>query len=297
MLPRRLQYRISNFKVSATHRASMRFRSLSATEARVVLSLEAAGEEELSLDTIADRGDVGRGFARKLAHTLQKKGWIQRVGRGRYLLNPVRHGPDALPDSDPIRVGSHLVRPYFFGFATAAELWGYLHQAGRVYYIAAPVRTSVQPRHVARFRFVRVRPSQFFGLQQLSRRGSTVWVSDRERTVLDCVARPELSGGPGGVMQILSRAKVELSWSRLSTYLRKSGNLSLARRVGFLAEWVRPSVPLPRTFTAAWRPTPDDPWVPLGPVRTYGRTGPHDPRWHIVRNVPERTLLSEVDRR
>ena len=262
----------------------------------MILSLEAEGEEELTLDTIVERAGVRRGFARKLAHDLVRKGWVQRVGRGRYLLNPVRHGPEALPDADPLRVGSHLVRPYFFGYATAAELWGFLHQAGRVYYIVTPVRTSARPKHAARFRYVRVAPSHFFGLQQLQRRGSTLWVSDRERTVIDCVARPNLSGGPGGVVQIISRTREAISWDRLTKYLRKTGNRSLALRIGFLAEWIRPSVPLPRSWTNAWLPRPGDPWVPLGPARTYGRVGTRDRRWHIVRNVPDAVLLSEVER-
>ena len=270
-------------------------RSLSAAEARVVLSLEAEGESELSLDTIEKRAQVRRGFARKLAHDLVRKGWIQRVGRGRYLLNPSERGPEAVPDADPLRVGSHIVRPYHFGYASAAELWGFLLQVGRVYYIVTPVRTSVRLDHPAQFRFVRSRPDRFFGAQEMTRRGEVLFVSDPERTVIDCVDRPDLSGGLGGVAQIIARAKPRLVWRRLSDYLERLGNRSLSLRVGFLMERVRPTVAPPPSWGTRWCARPDEPWVPLGPPRTFGRRGPHDSRWHIIQNVPDRVLFSEVE--
>ena len=289
-------YQISNFKALATYAFLVPLRSLSATEARVVLSLEADGESELSLDSIVARAGVRRGFARKLAHGLVRKGWIQRVGRGRYLLNPSRHGPEAIPDTDPLRAGSHIVRPYYFGYASAAELWGFLLQAGRVYYVVTPVRTSVRLTHPAQFQFVRIRPDRFFGSQEIRRRGETVRVSDPERTVIDCVERPDLSGGLGGAAQVIARAKPQLDWARLSDYLERMNNRSLTLRVGFLAEQVRPSVRPPPSWERRWKARPEEPWVPLGPPRTFGRRGSRDRRWHIVRNVPDRVLFSEVER-
>jgi predicted transcriptional regulator of viral defense system len=259
------------------------------------LSLEEERKDEISLDTIERYGRVRRGFARKLAHDLVAKGWLQRVGRGRYLLNPGTYGPEAVPDTDPLRIGSRLVQPYYFGYATAAELWGFLLQPGRVYFLVTPTRTSVRVAHTAQFRVIRVTPPRFFGITQMERRGQTLQVSDPERTVLDCTDRPELSGGVAGSAQILARAKRQLSWKRLGIYLEKLGNQSLARRVGFLAEQVRPSMPPPSSWVNTFLPGPEEPWVPLGPPRVYGRRGIRDIRWHIVRNVPDRVLFAEAD--
>lgn len=273
----------------------MRPRSLSAAEARVVLSLEELGRDELSLDTVQELARVRRGFARRLAHGLVAKGWLHRVGRGRYLLNPSRYGPDAAPETDPLRLARHLVRPYYFGYATAAELWGFLLQPGRTYYLVTPTRTAVRLAGPARFRVVRVAPRRFFGLTELRRRGETLAVSDPERTVLDCLDRPDLAGGIAGAVQVLARAKPRISWGRLVSYATRLGNQSLGVRLGFLAERVRPAVPLPPHWRDRLLPRAGDPWVPLGPPRTYGRRGPHDRRWHVILNVPERELLAEAD--
>ena len=66
----------------------MDFRSLSQTEAKVILALEAEGREIVSLTEIRKRTGASPGFARKLAHELVRKGWLQRVRQGTYLLEP-----------------------------------------------------------------------------------------------------------------------------------------------------------------------------------------------------------------
>lgn len=273
----------------------MQARSLSPLEARIVLSLEAEGKVDLTLGEIQRRARVSRGFARRLAHELVKKAWIQRVGRGRYLLNPSRHGPDTIPDTDPFRLGSRIASPYYFGYATAAELHGLLPQAGRVYYVVTPRRGSSHWPHAAQFRRVTVSRRRFFGVQQIERRGERICVSDLERTVLDCLERPELSGGPGGVVQVLRSAGVRLDWARLSRYIDRLGNRSLALRLGFLSEWIGPPVHPPREWIERIRARPGEPFVPLGGPKEFGRRGAHDGRWHVIRNLSEAVLRSEVD--
>jgi predicted transcriptional regulator of viral defense system len=268
-------------------------RSLSRTEAKVILSLEAEGREVVSLDEIRRRAGVSPGFARKLAHELVRKQWLQRLRRGTYLLNPSQHGPDALPDTDPLRVGSRLVEPYYFGYATAAELRGLLPQASRVYFIVTTVRWVPSRAMGIEFRSVHVSPRRFFGAERLRRRGVTISVSNLERTILDCLERPEYAGGLPGVVQILGLAKPRLDWSRLGSYLDRIGNRSLALRAGYLVERVRPSVPAPEGWVRKRRARAGEPFVPLGPPRMYGRKGPRDDRWHVIRNIPDGQLFAE----
>jgi len=288
-----ISYRNGNIHVSRTLCAIVEFRSLSKTEAKVVLSLEADHEDLVTLAGIQKRAGVSSLFARKLAHDLVRRGWLQRVRRGTYLLNPSRHGPEALPDTDPLRIGSRLLDPYYFGYATAAELHGLFPQASRVYYLVTTERYIAAGHTTARFRVVRTRPARFFGTQSMVRRGETLVVSDPERTILDCLERPEFSGGMAGVVQIFALAKPRLDWPRFASYLDRFGNRSLVLRAGFLAERVRPSVRPPAAWLRACRPRPEESFVPLGPPSTHGRRGPHDARWHVIRNVSDAQLFAE----
>jgi predicted transcriptional regulator of viral defense system len=269
-------------------------RTLSTTQAKVILSVEAEGGQTISLDEVQRRAGVSRSFARKLAHDLVRKGWLQRIRRGTYLVNPSRRGPDALPDRDPLRVGSHLVSPYYFGFATAAELLGLLPQAGTTYYVVTPVRTTAAPPGPSRFRIVHCPTRRFFGTQELRRREEVVRISDRERTLIDLVDRPEYSGGLPGAASALATAKPQLNGSRLARYVERLANRSLAARLGYLLERVRPELPLPPEAVRRLRPRPSAPYVPLGSPREFGRRGPRDERWHIIRNVPDSQLFGEV---
>ncbi len=271
----------------------MEFRSLSQREARVILSLEAEGKELLSIADLQTRASVRPGFARKIAHDLVRKGWLQRLRRGTYLLNPGGHGPEALPDTDPFRVGSLLVEPYYFGFATAAELHGLLPQASRVYYLVSTARGATGSDLLARYRFVRTRASRFFGRTRLKRRGITLFVSDVERTLIDCVNRPDFSGGMGGVAQMLALAKPRLNWKRLESHVHRFGNRSLIHRMGYLLDRIRPSVKPPEFWSRTASVPADAPYAPLGSPAKYGRRGTRDSRWHVIENVPAAELFAE----
>ena len=273
----------------------MRVRSLTPSEARVVLSLEEEHRSEVSLREIERRADVSPAFARKLAHQLVEKRWLQRVRPGIYLLNPSSHGPEAIPDTDPFRAGSHLVDPYYFGFATAAELHGLHPQMGRVYYVVTPRRRIPSIAHAARFRAVHCAPNRFFGRTMLVRRGESLQVSDIERTVLDCLERPELVGGFAGAVRVLQAARSRIRWAKLAGYARRLGSRSTAARIGFLSEALLPRLPIPPDWHRNFGGPSGPAYVPLGPPREFGRRGGHDARWRIIRNVPGSLLRSEVE--
>jgi len=276
-------------------RARSPVRTLSGTEAKVVLSLEADGRELVSLSDLMGRAGISREYARKLAHDLVRKEWLQRVHRGVYLLNPSRHGPAAVPDTDPFRIGRRLADPYYFGFATAAELWGLLPQIGRVYYVVSPGSGRSPPGGPVEFRMVHESPPRFFGTRRIRRRGESLVVSDLERTVLDCLDRPEFSGGLPGAVHVLASAKRKLDWARIERYVRRLGRRSLALRLGYLAERTRPDIRLPSAWVRRLRPRDADPFVPLGPPRVHGRTGPRDRRWHVIRNLSDAHLFGEEE--
>jgi predicted transcriptional regulator of viral defense system len=273
----------------------MRPRSLSPTEARVVLALESDRVEEVGLAGLRERAAVSPGHARKLAHGLVRKGWLQRIGRGRYLLNPSDRGPAAIPDTDPLRLGRHLFSPYYFGYATAAELLGLLPQASGTYYLVTPETRRLGGELADRYRRVHVPSSRFFGTRRLVRRGETLVVSDLERTVLDCLERPSLSGGLPGAVRVLESAGGSIDWGRLERYRRRLRVDALDRRLAYLVDRLRPTVRPPAAWIRALRPPADAPLVPLGARSEFGGRGPRDPTWRVLLNVPERLLFGEVD--
>ncbi len=271
-------------------------RSLSAAEGRVVLSLEAQAAETLTLGDIARLlGGASPSYARKLAFGLVRKGWVQRVGKGVYLLNHASAGPDAIPDTNPFRVGSHLVEPSYFGYATAANLHGLLAQTPRTYFVVTTSRKTVRVLEPAEFRLVWVPSRKFFGAARMEKYGASISVSNLEKTLLDCLDRQDLAGGMPAVVQVVHSAKPRIAYGRLRKYVVRMDNKSLAQRLGFLLERVRPEVPVPRSFLRFLRARTGVAFVALGSPGLYGNRGRHRNDWRIVVNVPDVQLLGEVD--
>ena len=95
--------------------------------------------------------------------------------------------------------------------------------------------------------------------------------------MLDCLSRPEFSGGLGGVVKVIESAAERLNWDRLDRYLQRLGSRSLALRLGYLVDSVVRTTPPPARWIARAQETdPDEPYIPLGAPKEFGRRG--DPR-------------------
>jgi len=57
-------------------------------------------------------------------------------------LIPAERGEHAFPDTNPLFIGSVLVTPYYFSFATAAFLWSLSTQAAATVYVATATRKA-----------------------------------------------------------------------------------------------------------------------------------------------------------
>ncbi|HLF06946.1 MAG TPA: type IV toxin-antitoxin system AbiEi family antitoxin, partial [Thermoplasmata archaeon] len=214
----------------------METRTLSRKEAQVILGLLAEGKIELALGDIERIAAVTPVHSRKLAHVLRRKGWIQKIGAGRFLINPPQNGPDAIPDSDPLRIGSRLVSPYYLGFGTAANLHGLLSSYGTTYYVVTPGPRHRLPTEPVEFKLVRTEPDRFFGMVKKERHETAYVISDLERTVIDCLRRPDYCGGIPGVVEIVARARKRWSTRKLLAYLARFGDRSLMQRLGYLLD-------------------------------------------------------------
>lgn len=273
---------------------SMGSRTLSARESDVILSLEAEDRDEVTITDIAERASVSRSYARKLAHDLHQKRWLQRIGRGRYLRIPAKNGPEAIPETNPFRLGSHLVDPYYFAYGTAANFHGLVTQAPRTYMLATTVDTERELREPIAFRIVTTVPRKFFGWEETERYGETVKVTDLDKTLLDCLDRQDLAGGLPGVVQAISQAKPRIDADRLGRYVKRFETGSLAQRLGYLLERVRPQVEVDKALIETLRSHQTSSYVHLGSPARYGTQGDHDSEWKVIVNVPEEEMFGEV---
>ena len=92
-------------------------------------------------------------------------------------------------------------------------------------------------------RIVNPVPRKFFGFGPVDVLGYTVAMSDREKTVIDCIDRPDLVGGEGEAAAILTTACHRIDWHRAADYLERIASRTLTRRFGWLVDHAGATIP------------------------------------------------------
>lgn len=270
-------------------------RSLSDLEAKLILHLEWEKQPVVTIDEARAILDCSYDHARLVLHRLARNRWLAPLTPGKYELIPAERGAHAFPDTNPLFVGSVLVDPYAFSFATAAFFHGLSTQASATVYLATPVRTGrrlYQVRGKA-YRLVFQSPQKFFGSVDVDAYGSRVRMAGPEKTVLDALDRPEYAGDIPEIAGMLQRGHGRLDWEKLAEYGLRFESQALIQRLGYLIDLLRlPVGEQVRTLLLAGmgKSTPY-----LGRPRQWGTGGEYDATWRIVDNVPRQELLAEIE--
>ena len=265
--------------------------SLSDAEATFLTTLAASGKQ---IFVTKDGYDVlGQGKAtRDALARLVDKGWLERIEKGKYLIVPLEAGPDRTWTEDAHVIAGHLVSPSMVSHWSALNYWNLTEQVPRVTYVQTTARKeNRRPRVLGmQFRIVRVKPRKFFGSHGYRAGESQVEVTDREKTIVDCLDRPDLSGGLGQVGKALLAGDGDFDWDRTTMYLHRFGSGAVVKRLGFLVETLE--------LTHPPEPRMLDEWLGL---RTAGiskldPSTPREPhriatRWRVEVNLPEEGLL------
>lgn len=227
-----------------------------------------------------------KAMARKKLHQLEKRGWIARLERGKYLVIPLEAGSTRTWSEDSYIVSSTLVQPAAIAYWSAIRHWNWTEQIPRVVYVQTTARKKMSQRIVfgVRYQFVTVPQKKFFGNIKEWRKGKEILITDREKTLLDCGDDVERAGSIEELSKAIRSAAKEISWQKLDQYSKRFPNRSAMKRLGFLFETLVTDLPSEATRTlAGWRTRLSAGVVPLQPGgRTAGRI---ETRWRLRVNT------------
>jgi len=191
-------------------------------------------------DDAATAAGVDHARAARLLRHLAEQGWVARVQRGLYTTVPLQAEDPAVWRADPWAIAAAALGPGYVGGWTALQHWDLTDQifATTVFITSRSVPRRARTIGGARFE-VRHRPaSALFGTRRVWRDGAPVAVSDRERTLVDCLDDPSLGGGLRHVTEALVTYAGEHgdSWDRVIEYADRLGNRTVFKRLGYIAE-------------------------------------------------------------
>lgn len=263
---------------------------LSHLEQTIYFACQRQGRNLLTAKAVRQWVDISRKHAVNLLASMAHKGALHRVGRGRYAVIP----PDVLYERKSFVIDPHLIldelmvangaeERYYVAYQSAAALHGAAHQLPFTLTVAIPRQRRPIELGQARIRFVQLRPDWFFGYREMAYGEAQLYVSDREKTILDCLDRFDLCGGVEEVARTISVLVAEIAPDKLSDYLGRMDNQALTQRLGLILERLSTVQPVDEGLLAGISRSVGDHVYPLDPHGPAG--GPVDARWRIRENL------------
>ena len=261
----------------------------------MVLALSEQGRRAITRTEIIELLGTSPQAADHIIRSLRRKGWLERGGWGRYLLIPPDQGWQALGESNLLALATSIANPYYFGFATAAAHYGLTTQTRSTIFLVTP--RHVRPKEIqgTKVRIIKLAPKRFFGFGEVDALGYSVMMSDREKTVLDCIDRPQLGGGIGEAATIFAAAARRFDWEKAVSYLKRIGSVSLVRRVGWLAGYT--GADIPDSILTQMRSMTDRPGLSfIGPRKPSDEAIGYARDWHLMVNVAPSAVAEAAGR-
>jgi predicted transcriptional regulator of viral defense system len=158
--------------------------------------------------------------------------------------------------------------------------------------LVTPQRLRERTVGGSRVQIVTQAESKFFGIAEVDVLGYKVMLSDREKTAVDCIDHPEFTGGVGEAATIFATAsRRRFDWDKAADYLERIGAGALARRFGWLADFIKadmPSSARARIVDQAARSRKT--WLGSPPEHVVPRAIGYDETWRIFVNVAPEEL-------
>ncbi len=270
-------------------------RSLSKTEAKVILDLEWRGQKAVTLAELRKALGASGSYARYVAHRLVRKGWLERVRPGLFQLIPADRGREPVADTNPLAAGALLIAPYFFSFGTACTHHGLTEQVFAEIYLSCRRHRRPETIRDKRYVFIYVSKQHFFGFEEIRILGQPVQLATVERALVDAIDRPRYAGGIGEVSQIAAKAATTVSWDALVEINDRYGSSAIVQRLGYFLDLHQAVLPANVRSDLIGMVRPGSK-IQLGSRRRWGTKGKLVQPWNVVENVSRSILMPQSEK-
>lgn len=214
--------------------------------------------------------------AKKVSYSLAKKKWILPLKKGLFALVPLDVGVKgaeayAVPD---FVIPQYLVKKYYVGYGSALNYHGFNEQLLREVFVATNKAKKPVKLINSKIAFIHLKNEKFFGIEKIKIEGKEVKISDKEKTIIDCLEKPQFCGGIEEIAKAIYFNFEELNINQLIKYGEKMNNSCVLKRLGYLLEKLK-------RITIKAKLAKNYCWLdPLGKKK-----GKYNHRWKIIINL------------
>lgn len=176
-----------------------------------------------------------RNIVKNMVSELVKEKRLLRLKKGLYLYVP--EGYENNWTANNFWIGANIVQPYAISFWSALNYWGLTEQLPNKTYIQTTKSMVGYNKKILNneYKFIKLSRAKFFGLTKIWADNHQIIITDKEKTLVDCLTYPQHGGGiieaVKGLYQFYQNDKPK----NIINYAKRMGQTSL-KRLGYLLE-------------------------------------------------------------
>lgn len=229
---------------------------------------------------------------RELLSDMTKRGLLMRLKNGIYYVIPYEaDAENFMPDWHLIV--ENLVKDvqYYIGYYSALQIHNLITQPSLKEQIV--VSKQIRPSEIkiknVPFQYIYHNEKHFFGYKKIwTDSFNKVLCSDLEKTIIDCLYKPDYAGGIVEIAKAIHTSKEKIKFDILLEYVKKFDSQAVIKRLGFLLEMLEIKseiiVDLQKIKTASYIVL--DTKLPMD--------GKYNKRWSIQQNIDTNTIKSAI---
>jgi predicted transcriptional regulator of viral defense system len=177
---------------------------------------------------------------RELLSDMTRRGLLMRVKRGLYYVIPYEQDAETfMPDWHLL--AEYLVQDakYYIGYYSALQVYNLITQPSlkEQIVVSRQVRPSTIKVKEVPFQFIYHNETHFFGTKKIwIDNFNKVVCSDLEKTIIDCLFKPDYSGGIVEIARAIYISRDKIKFNILLEYAIKFNSQAVVKRLGFILE-------------------------------------------------------------
>lgn len=177
---------------------------------------------------------------RELLSDMTRRGLLMRLREGIYYIIPYEQNAETfMPDWHLI--AEHIVNDaeHYIGYYSALQIHNLITQPSlkEQIVVSKQLRPSeIKIRNIL-FQFIYHNEKHFFGSKKIWIDSfNKVLCSDLEKTIIDCLFKPDYSGGIVEIAKAIHMSKDKIKFNQLLDYAKKFNSQAVIKRLGFLLD-------------------------------------------------------------
>ncbi|NQV09308.1 hypothetical protein HQ529_05650 [Candidatus Woesearchaeota archaeon] len=178
---------------------------------------------------------------------LAEKKYIKKVKRGLYCIIPFEQTPDNNDSFVPDKylIGDNFMDKCFLSHHSALELYNATEKGMNKVFISSNNRVPNVGYKKVNYNVIKTK--HFFGFEDINYNNNLIKISDKERTILDCLRNINYTLGFDELKDAIVKLK-PIDFEKCFQYLKKINETSLYSRAGYTFDLLRSELSVPGWF-------------------------------------------------